>query len=193
MRGSIVLCGVGGMGILRASEIIAEVLLQKGFMVCQSEVHGMAQRGGSVVTYLRFGEEAYAPLLQRGEADFMIAFEEMEALRYIPYLKIGGAVLLNRFQFYPPGTSASEYPQDVLSLLEKAGFKLFTIPATEISLKLGDPRFTNTLLLGAFSRVFPVQEEKLWEEAILKVFRGKKEEENLRAFREGRKAVKVTD
>ncbi len=192
MRGSIVLCGVGGMGILRASEIIAEVLLQQGLMVCQSEVHGMAQRGGSVVTYLRFGEEAYAPLLQRGEADFMIAFEEMEALRYIPYLKIGGAVFLNRFQLYPPGTSASDYPQNVPSLLEKAGFKLFTIPATEMSLKLGDPRFTNTLLLGAFSRVFPVQEEKLWEEAILKVFWGKKEEENLRAFREGRKAVKVT-
>ncbi|MCD6156394.1 MAG: indolepyruvate oxidoreductase subunit beta [Candidatus Atribacteria bacterium] len=191
MRGSIVLCGVGGMGILRASEIIAEVLLQQGLMVCQSEVHGMAQRGGSVVTYLRFGKEAYAPLLQRGEADFMIAFEEMEALRYIPYLKIGGTVLLNRFQLYPPGTSASDYPQDVPSRLEEARFKLFTIPATEMSLKLGDPRFTNTVLLGAFSKVFPAQEEKLWEGAILKVFRGKKEEENLRAFREGRKAIRT--
>ncbi|WP_369017707.1 indolepyruvate oxidoreductase subunit beta [Thermatribacter velox] len=189
MRGSIVLCGVGGMGILRASEIIAEVLLQKGLMVCQSEVHGMAQRGGSVVTYLRFGEEAYAPLLQRGEADFMIAFEQMEALRYIAYLKIGGTIILNPLSLYPPGTSAAEYPQDIPSLLEETGFTLITVPATEMSLKLGDVRFTNTFLLGAFSAVFPIQEEKLWEQAIIKVFRGKKEEENLKAFREGRKTV----
>lgn len=189
MRGSMVLCGVGGMGILRASEIIAEVLLRKGFMVCQSEVHGMAQRGGSVVTYLRFGEEAYAPLLQRGEADWMIAFEEMEALRYISYLKVGGTVLLNLLRLYPPGTSATDYPQDVPSRLEEAGFAVRSIPATEISLALGDPRYTNTVLLGAFSRIFPVQEEALWKEAISKVLRGKKEAENLRAFEEGRKAL----
>jgi len=190
MKGSMVLCGVGGMGILRASEIIAEVLLRKGLMVCQSEVHGMAQRGGSVVTYLRFGEEAYAPLLQRGEADFMIAFEEMEALRYISYLKVGGTVLLNLFRLYPPGTSAADYPQDVPSRLAEAGFKVLTLPATEISLALGDPRYTNTVLLGAFSQIFPVQEEALWKEAISKVFRGKREEDNLRAFEEGRKAIK---
>jgi indolepyruvate ferredoxin oxidoreductase beta subunit len=113
----------------------------------------------------------------------------MEALRYISYLKVGGTVLLNLFRLYPPGTSAADYPQDVPSRLAEAGFVVRSVPATEISLTLGDPRYTNTVLLGAFSNVFPVQEEALWKEAISKVLRGKKEAENLRAFEEGRKAL----
>lgn len=187
MKGSLVLCGVGGMGILKASEIISEVVLEKGLRVCQSEIHGMAQRGGNVITQLRFGKEVYAPLLLHGEADFMIAFEQMEALRYAPYLKPNGTIILNLFCLYPPGISSSQYPQNIPSLLENAGFHLLTIPATEISIALGDIRLTNTILLGAFSKIFPISEEELWEKAIIKAFQGKNIQANLRAFQEGRK------
>lgn len=187
MKGSMVLCGVGGMGILKASEIIAEVILEKGLLVYQSEVHGMAQRGGSVVTHLRYGEEVYSPLLMRGEADFMLAFEEMEALRYLPYLKPQGVILLNTLRLRPPSTNSAQYPQDIPAILEKAGFQVITVPATEISLHLQDIRFTNVVLLGAFSKIFPVSEEELWERAITRAFQGKNLEGNLRAFREGRR------
>ncbi|MGC8777448.1 MAG: indolepyruvate oxidoreductase subunit beta [Candidatus Caldatribacteriaceae bacterium] len=189
MKGSILLCGVGGMGILKASEIIAEVLLQKGLSVRQSEVHGMAQRGGSVVTHLRFGEEVYAPLLVKGEADFMLAFEEMEALRYLPYLKKGGTILLNTFRFFPPGTETRRYPQEVPTILKKAGFALLPVNATAISLKLGDSRFTNVVLLGAFSRVFFVDDPTLWREAMEKTLAEKNLAKNLQAFEEGRQCA----
>lgn len=186
MKGSIVLSGVGGMGILKASEVIAYVVVQEGLSVRQSEVHGMAQRGGSVVTYLRFGEEVHAPLLARGEADFMVAFEELEALRYIPYLKRGGTVILNRLVMYPPGIDPSRYPKNALELLEGIGCTVIPIPATDIALSLGDIRVTNSVLLGALSRVFPMGSEKSWEEALRKAFEGKALERNLEAFWRGR-------
>ncbi|MGQ9473990.1 MAG: 2-oxoacid:acceptor oxidoreductase family protein, partial [Candidatus Caldatribacteriaceae bacterium] len=131
------------------------------------------------------------PLLRRGEADFMIAFEQMEALRHAPYLKPNGTIILNLFCFYPPGISSSQYPQNIPSLLGSAGFHLLTIPATEISIALGDTRLTNTVLLGAFSKVFPISEGEIWEKAIIKAFKGKNIEANLQAFREGRKREKI--
>lgn len=187
MKGSIILCGVGGMGILKASEIIAEVLLEKGFLVYQSEVHGMAQRGGSVVTHLRYGEDVYAPLLAKGEADFMLAFEQMEALRYLPYLRPQGVILLNSLCLRPPGTNSLQYPHNVPALLTEAGFHVIPVPATEISLRLKDVRLTNVVLLGAFSKIFPISEEEVWERAITRALQGKNLEANLRAFQEGRK------
>lgn len=189
MKGSIILCGVGGMGILKASEIIAEVLLQSGFLVRQSEVHGMAQRGGSVVTHLRFGNEAYAPLLARGEADFMLAFEEMEALRYLPYLKKGGAVLLNTVRMCPPGIDLEQYPQEIASILKAHGFTVISINATEISLQIGDIRTTNIVLLGGFSTIFPINDPDIWKKAIEKALTGKNLPKNFLAFEEGRQCV----
>lgn len=193
MKGSVVLSGVGGMGILKASEVIAYVVVQEGLSVRQSEVHGMAQRGGSVVTHLRFGEEVFSPLLCRGEADFMVAFEELEALRYVPYLKRGGTVILNRFAMCPPGVDPSRYPKNALELLESSGCTVIPIPATDIALSLGDIRVTNSVLLGALSRVFPVGSEKSWEEALRKVFQGKGLECNLEAFRRGRDAQRASE
>ncbi|MBC7217784.1 MAG: indolepyruvate oxidoreductase subunit beta [Candidatus Caldatribacterium sp.] len=186
MKGSIVLSGVGGMGILKASEVIAHLVVQEGFSVCQSEVHGMAQRGGSVVTHLRYGKEVHSPLLSRGEADFMIAFEELEALRYLPYLKRGGTVVLNLFAMCPPGIDSSRYPKNVPEVLENEGFKVLTIPATDIVLSLGDIRMTNSVLLGALSRVFPIGSERSWEEAFKKAFQKKHLDRNLEAFWRGR-------
>lgn len=174
------------MGILKASEVIAHLVVQEGLAVRQSEVHGMAQRGGSVVTHLRYGEEAFSPLLFRGEADFMLAFEELEALRYLPYLKRGGTVILNRLVLCPPGVDPSRYPKSVPEILRNAGYNVTSIPATDIALSLGDIRVTNTVLLGAFSRVFPIGSEKSWKEAFQKAFRGKNLEQNLEAFSRGR-------
>ncbi|NSW75172.1 MAG: indolepyruvate oxidoreductase subunit beta [Candidatus Atribacteria bacterium] len=189
MRGSLILCGVGGMGILKASEIIAEVLLQSGFLVRQSEVHGMAQRGGSVVTHLRFGNEAYAPLLARGEADFMLAFEEMEALRYLPYLKKGGTVLLNTVRMCPPGIEMKRYPQATVDILKTHGFTVIPLNATEISLQIGDIRTTNIVLLGGFSTIFPINDPDIWKKAIEKALAGKNLPKNFLAFEEGRRCV----
>jgi indolepyruvate ferredoxin oxidoreductase beta subunit len=186
MKGSVVLCGVGGMGILKASEVIAHVVVQEGFSVCQSEVHGMAQRGGSVVTHLRYGEEVHSPLLSRGEADFMVAFEELEALRYLPYLRRGGTVILNRFTMCPPGVDPSRYPKDIPETLESAGFAVLAAPATDIALALGDIRVTNSVLLGVLSRVFLVGTEHSWKEAFRKAFQGKTLDLNLEAFWRGR-------
>lgn len=189
MKGSMVLCGVGGMGILKASEIIAEVLLQGGFLVRQSEVHGMAQRGGSVITHLRFGKEAYAPLLARGEADFMLAFEEMEALRYLPYLKKGGTILLNTDRICPPGIETKRYPHETANILKTHGFTVIPLNATEISLQIGDIRTTNIVLLGGFSAIFPINDPDIWKKAIEKALTGKNLSKNLLAFEEGRRCV----
>lgn len=186
MKGSIILSGVGGMGILKASEVIAHLVVQEGLAVRQSEVHGMAQRGGSVVTHLRYGEEVFSPLLSRGEADFMLAFEELEALRYISYLKRGGTVILNRLAICPPGVDPSRYPKNVPEILRNTGCTVTPVPATDIALSLGDIRMTNAVLLGAFSRVFPVGSEKAWKEAFQKAFQGKNLKQNLEAFWKGR-------
>lgn len=186
MKGSVVLSGIGGMGILKASEVIAHLIVQEGLSVRQSEVHGMAQRGGSVVTHLRYGEEAFSPLLFRGEADFMVAFEELEALRYLPYLKRGGTIILNRFTMCPLGIDPSRYPKDIPETLRSAGFTVFAVPATDIALALGDIRMTNSVLLGALSRVFPIGTERSWEEAFRKAFQGKALDRNLEAFWRGR-------
>ncbi|MCS7242662.1 MAG: indolepyruvate oxidoreductase subunit beta [Candidatus Caldatribacterium sp.] len=187
MKGSMVLAGVGGMGILKASEVIAHLVVQEGLSVRQSEVHGMAQRGGSVVTHLRYGEETFSPLLFRGEADFMVAFEELEALRYISYLRRGGTVVLNRLVMCPPGVDLSRYPKNVPEILKSEGFVVLAVQATDIALSLGDIRVTNSVLLGALSRVFPIGSEESWEAAFAKAFQGKSLEHNLQAFWRGRR------
>ncbi len=186
MKGGIVLSGVGGMGILKASEVIAHLVVQEGLSVRQSEVHGMAQRGGSVVTHLRYGEETFSPLLFRGEADFMVAFEELEALRYLLYLRRGGTIILNRLTICPPGVDPSRYPQNIPEILENAGFTVLALPATDMALALGNIQVTNSVLLGALSRVFPVGTEHSWERAFRKAFVGKALDLNLEAFWRGR-------
>lgn len=187
MKGGVVLCGVGGMGILKSSEIIASVVVRRGFDVRQSEVHGMAQRGGSVVTHLRYGEEVHSPLLLRGEAEHMIAFEELEALRYAPYLRRGALIILNTFRMCPPGVDPSQYPENVPKILEGAGFEVIPVSATDIAIALGDVRVTNSVLLGAFSRFFFIEETGVWEEALKEAFQDKALDLNLSAFYEGRK------
>ncbi len=184
--GAIAIVGVGGTGVLKASELLAYYFLAEGLEVRQSEVHGMAQRGGSVITHLRYGRGIYSPLLQSGEADYMLALEEMEALRYAFLLKKGAHVFIDQWRLLPPALGTAVYPQDVAGQLTQAGFRVVSVPAHEKAVVLGFPRLANTVLVGAFSAILPSSCEKEWENAIYHVFPSHLVENNLLAFREGR-------
>ncbi len=190
--GAIAIVGVGGTGVLKASELLAYYFLEEGLEVRQSEVHGMAQRGGSVITHLRYGKAIFSPLLESGEADFMLALEEMEALRYAYLLKKGAQILLDSWRLFPPGTDKYMYPEDIEDLLTREGFQVKSVPAHERSRMLGFPRMANTVLVGAFSNILPFSCEEKWEKAINQVFPSHVVSDNLRAFREGKSCVTNT-
>ncbi len=148
---NILLVGVGGQGIILASEIMADVFLEAGFDVKKSEVHGMAQRGGSVSTHVRFGAKVYSPLIKEGEADIFLAFEELEALRYLSFLTPRPVVLLNEQRLNPPSVSlgTEEYPANVREILSHRSGKFKSLPAVELARRAGDVRAANVVLLGA--------------------------------------------
>lgn len=185
--GNILFCGVGGQGILLASEITAYALLESGFDAKKSEVHGMAQRGGSVVAHLRFGEKVYSPLIDPGQADISVAFETMEAVRYLPFLKKESTVIVNTHQIAPPAvaTGKMEYPADILSELDRRGITTFPLDGFAIAKKVGETRTANIALVGALSSFLPVSLDLFLE--VLKKKIPRKLDENIAAFREGRK------
>jgi len=186
---NILLVGVGGQGIILASEVMADVFLEAGYDVKKSEVHGMAQRGGSVSTHVRFGPKVYSPLIKEGEADIFMAFEELEALRYLSYLSPEPAVLLNEQGLNPPGVSLGneEYPARVKEILSGRAKKFKSIPARDLAVRAGDVRAANVVLLGALHSILPIP-EKLWTDQILKRFPPKAGPANLEAFRLGKTA-----
>jgi indolepyruvate ferredoxin oxidoreductase, beta subunit len=188
---NILLVGVGGQGIILASEIMADVFLEAGFDVKKSEVHGMAQRGGSVSTHVRFGPKVFSPLIPEGEADIFLAFEELEALRYLSFLTPNPIILLNQQRLNPPGVSLGneEYPTDVGEILSRRAKELKRIPAREIAVKAGDARAANVVLLGALQSVLSISiPEKTWTKNILRRFPPKAGPVNLEAFRLGKNA-----
>lgn len=184
---NILLVGVGGQGIILASEIMADVFLEAGFDVKKSEVHGMAQRGGSVSTHVRFGPKVFSPLIREGEADIFLAFEELEALRYLSFLSPNPVILLNQQRLNPPGVSLGneEYPGDVREVLSRRARELKQIPARDLAVKAGDARAANVVLLGALQPLLPIP-EKIWTENILRRFPPKAGPVNLEAFRLGK-------
>jgi indolepyruvate ferredoxin oxidoreductase beta subunit len=189
---NIFLSGVGGQGTILASNILAEVFLKAGYEVKKSEVHGMAQRGGDVTTHFRFGKKVYSPLIAHGEADFLISFELLEALRYINWVKPGGKIIINQQTILPPAVSLGqmEYPKDVEGTFKKY-FKdnVRMINGQEIARKLGNIQAANVVLIGAFSNFFPKIKEEQWTDAIRVLLAAKLHELNIRAFYEGRKAL----
>ena len=184
---NILLVGVGGQGIILASEIMADVFLDAGYDVKKSEVHGMAQRGGSVSTHVRFGPKVYSPLIKEGEADIFMAFEELEALRYLSFLSPQPTVLLNEQRLNPPGVvlGNEDYPADVKQVLSQRAKKFRSIPARDLALRAGDVRAVNVVLLGALQSVLSVP-EKVWTDQILRRFPPKAGPANLEAFRLGK-------
>ena len=187
---SIVLVGVGGQGILLASEILARAAMLEGFEVKTNEVHGMAQRGGSVVAQVRYGPVVHSPLVARGKAQVLGALEQIEALRFAEFLRPDGLAVVNAQAIVPVSVSsgAARYPVDVESLLKAAFPRLAYIQAGEAAAQLGGLQATNIVVLGAVSKGLDLP-EMAWQEAIVSSVKEKFRELNLRAFDKGRSMV----
>jgi indolepyruvate ferredoxin oxidoreductase beta subunit len=190
---SFLLAGVGGQGTILASNVLGEVALAAGFDVKKSEVHGMAQRGGSVNTHVRWDtERVYSPLIGLGEADILLVFEEAEALRYAEYLKLGGAAVVNQHTIEPITVTSggARYPTeaDLKSVYAALTERLYIVPGTAIADDLGNPRAANVVLIGALSTFLDVPVET-WLEVIVARVPPKYVELNRLAFLKGRQAV----
>jgi indolepyruvate ferredoxin oxidoreductase beta subunit len=188
-RGNIQFCGLGGQGILLASEFTAYVLLAAGFDVKKSEVHGMAQRGGLVEAHLRYNKEkVYSPLIEAGTVDIQLAFEPIEAVRYLPFLHKKSIVIVNTHRIPPPAvaTGKMEYPDDCLDQLSKRGITVISVDAFQLAKNIGNFRTANMVLVGALSTFLPVNEGVFTEE-MRKKLPAKILAVNLKAFAEGRR------
>jgi indolepyruvate ferredoxin oxidoreductase beta subunit len=187
---NILICGVGGQGVVLASALLADLALRKGYDVKQGVVKGMAQRGGSVVSNLRFGEKVYSPLIPKGEVDFLFSTEKLETLRWIEWCSPKTIIIADTLEIYPPAVNRGEmeYPKDIEEFLKSNLEKVYLLPATEIAKNLGDPRIANVVLLGALSNFLDF-EESLWEETIMENVPKRFLEINLMAFREGKKLI----
>lgn len=164
---NVVMTGVGGQGVLVASDILAQVALAANFDVKKSEVHGMAQRGGSVISQVRYGAKIYSPLIDPGTADVIVAFEKLEALRYLDLLKPGGAVIINDQQITPLTVFFADipYPQDVEKICRRKAGQVAIFDGVQIAEKLGNQRVLNTVMLGALSNLLEFDEAD-WLNAI---------------------------
>ncbi len=187
---SIMIVGVGGQGTLLASRLLGHALLAQGVDVKISEVHGMAQRGGSVVTYVKYGEKVHSPVITQGEADVLISFEQLEAARWVSYLKKGGVLLTNTQQIDPMPviTGAASYPQDIVGKLKALGADVRAVDALALAEQAGSAKAVNTVLIGLFSRLVDFPEET-WQEAVEACVPPKFLELNREAFRLGREAA----
>jgi len=186
--GNILFSGVGGQGILLASEITAYSLLAAGYDAKKSEVHGMAQRGGSVTAQLRFGKRVYSPLIEPGRADIQMAFEMMEAVRYLPYLHPGSKVIVNTQKILPPSVAngQAQYPENVLDHLTEKGITVVPVDAFDIAREVGEVKTANVVMVGALSPFLPV-DVSLYEEIICTRVPERFRDVNLQAFAAGRK------
>jgi len=190
-QGNILFSGVGGQGILLASEITAYSLLTAGFDAKKSEVHGMAQRGGSVTAQLRYGERVYSPLIEPGKADILVAFEMMEAARYLPYLHRGSQVVVNTQKILPPSVATGKalYPEKVLDTLVEYDIAVTAVDALDIAREVGEVKTVNVVMVGALSRFLPI-DPSVCTEVIEKRVPERFRQVNLQAFAAGREASK---
>jgi len=164
---SLLLVGVGGQGTILAAKILSSVAMQQGLDVKMSEVHGMSQRGGSVVTYVKFGPEVHSPLVEPGEADYIIAFEKLEALRWVSHLRQGGTLVVNEQEISPMPviTGAAVYPSDILDQLQAGPFQLVSCDAVALAAQCGNTKAANVVLLGLMAKYTSIHLET-WMGAI---------------------------
>lgn len=179
------IAGVGGQGTLLTSRILGGIAIQEGFDVKISEVHGMAQRGGSVVTYVRYGEKVAEPVVEEGCADVLIAFERLEAMRYAHFLKRDGVIICNNQRIDPMTvtTGKAAYPRHIIENLSEK-YKVVSLDAMEEAKKLGNAKVFNTIIIGVAAKHMKFQKEK-WEEVIKNTVPPKTIEINLKAFQTG--------
>ena len=190
MNTNILIVGVGGQGTLLASVLLGNLALRKGYDVKLSEVHGMSQRGGSVVTHVKISDDTVnSPLIEKGDAYVILAFEELEAYRWLPYLKEGGTIYMNTQQIMPMPVviGAAEYPADIMGTLSREAGQVKAFDALKIASDCGSVKAVNVVLLGAASKALPFSEEE-WIEVIEKFVKPKFVELNKKAFAEGREA-----
>lgn len=187
---NILIVGVGGQGTLLASVLLGNLALNKGYDVKLSEVHGMAQRGGSVVTHVKIAKDhVNSPLIELGDADMIIAFEELEAYRWLPYLKKDGVMYVNTQQIMPMPVilKQADYPEHIIDTLEKRASSVKAFDALKIAEECGSVKAVNVVLLGAASKALPF-DDKEWLEVIEKYVKPKFVELNKKAFAMGQKA-----
>lgn len=188
-RQSALLVGVGGQGAILAAKILVTGLMEAGYDVKMSEVHGMSQRGGSVSTQVHWGEKVYSPVIGPGAADILVAFEKMEAVRYAEFLKPGGVAVINDYEL-PSSTVAAglcEYPAGCLEAMQ-SHFRCVSLNAEETALKLGSAKCMNVVLFGAMAKALNLENID-WEAVIRQVVPAKFLELNLAAYRAGREAM----
>lgn len=180
---SIMIVGVGGQGTLLASRLLGNALIQCGYDVKVSEVHGMSQRGGSVVTYVRYGDKVYSPIIEKGEADVILAFEQLEAARWLPYLKQGGKVLVNTQQIDPMPviTGAMQYPQGLVEKIKEKGINITSIDALSLAEQAGSSKSVNVVLIGILAKHMDI-DKNIWIETIKSTVPAKFIDMNLKAF-----------
>ena len=180
---NILIVGVGGQGTLLASKLMGKCFVDKGYDVKVSEVHGMSQRGGSVVTYVRYGDKVYSPVIEKGEADIIIAFEQLEAARWLEYLKPDGILIANtqRIDPMPVIMGAAKYPENILTKLQNKNIKVISVDALDLAVKAGNSKSTNVVLLGVTAR-FLGFERDMWIDIIRSTVPEKMLDINVKAF-----------
>ena len=183
---SILFAGVGGQGILRASDIICEAIMKAGLDVKKSEVHGMAQRGGCVTSHVRYGKKVYSPLAESGSIQTLVSFEKMESLRYLKSLRKDAAIIVNTEEIYPPAVNMGDahYPDDIIAFLKNNYGQVIHFNAAELAQKAGNIKTANVVLLGAVSNLMNI-DQSIWQSVIKKSFPEKLVKINLAAFQMG--------
>ena len=183
---NILIVGVGGQGTLLASKLMGKCFMQEGYDVKVSEVHGMSQRGGSVVTYVRYGEKVYSPVIEKGEADIIISFEQLESARWLPYLKKGGVLISSTQKIDPMPVimGKATYPEEILTKLAEKDIKLVSLDALSLAIEAGTPKCANIVLLGAAVQFLGIDKE-MWVDIIRSTVPPKTIDINLKAFELG--------
>ncbi|MEE0515483.1 MAG: indolepyruvate oxidoreductase subunit beta [Emergencia sp.] len=192
MTKNILLSGVGGQGTITAAKMLTFGLMEAGYDVKMSEIHGMSQRGGDVVSQVRYSKEkVFSPVIEKGTADIVVSFEQMEALRTLDYLKPDGAVVVNmeKIPSMTVLTGAEEYAEDVIDEIKKAASRVHTLNASEMAAELGNVKAANVILLGVLVKLMGLDDID-WEDIIRKNVKEKFVELNLKAFQVGANAVK---
>jgi indolepyruvate ferredoxin oxidoreductase beta subunit len=184
---NVLIVGVGGQGIILASDVLGRVAARHGYDVKKNEIHGMAQRGGSVSSHVRFGKTVNSPIIRMGEADVLLSFEQIETLRYFPFLSEKGQVVVNDQKILPPAvfTGQQEYPNDVLEKIKQKAPNTIIVDGPEIAKKIGNPKVLNVIFLGVLSKFLDIPAE-VYEQTLRESLKPKLVEINIRAFNEGR-------
>ncbi len=183
---NILLAGVGGQGILLASEVLSEVILMAGLDVKKNEIHGMSQRGGSVVSHVRYGEKVFSSIIPEGEVDILFSFELLETCRYLPLMRKNGRVIANNWQIAPPSVArgVQTYPEKLPTKICEMYPDSLIVDGLDLALAAGNPKTVNTVLLGALSNKLEFEKE-LWLEALKKMIPARLLDINLKAFESG--------